>query len=160
MGGRKGKRANEPLLMKRLTYETIILTCTDAATFDNDAKSCYDRILINIATLICRNYGLSADSTDFLANFLSDAEYRLKTKLGVSDKGYHNSLEHPLFGPGQGNRASPPIWCVISNYIMKLMNIKTSGITFSDPDTKLMVQHIMDGFVDDTMISINLFEKQ
>ena len=159
-GARSGKCANDPLLIKRLTYETINLTCTDAATFDNDAKSCYDRIVINIAMLICRQCGMNAESTSFLAKFLSDAEYRLKTKLGVSDKGYKNSKECPLFGPGQGNRASPPIWCVISDFIMQLMRKKTNGIDFTDPQVKLQVQRIMDGFVDDTTIWINRFEAQ
>ena len=62
-GSRKGRSANDPLLMKKLTYDIIQLTCTDAATFDEDAKSCYDRIVINIAMLICRQCGMDEAST-------------------------------------------------------------------------------------------------
>jgi len=45
-GSRKGRSTDTLLLTKHLTYALWRLTHTKGMTFDNDAKSCYDRIVI------------------------------------------------------------------------------------------------------------------
>lgn len=57
-GSRPGRSAPDAVLMKEMTYETARLTATPLATFDNDAKSCYDRIVMLVAALLARRVGL------------------------------------------------------------------------------------------------------
>ena len=71
-GSRKNRRANYLLVDKILSLDTSRFRRLPCAIVSCDAKSCYDRIVINIAMLICRQCGLSADATVFLAKFLSD----------------------------------------------------------------------------------------
>ena len=160
-GGCRGGRSSINIVFKKkLTYEIADYTKTDGGTFDNDAKACYDRIVINIAMLICRHFGLPEMGADFMAKFLEEAKYYLKTKMGINPEAYYNTTEHPLFGSGQGLKASPPIWALISVFIMKLMPHKSCGVSFSDPALTEEIHRVMDGYVDDTTVWVNHFLEQ
>ena len=50
-GSRPGSHALGAVFLKLLSYEICRFTRTPFASFDNDAKSCYDRIVISMATL-------------------------------------------------------------------------------------------------------------
>lgn len=50
-GSRPGKRAIEVVIQKEMKYLYARLTRTALGTIDNDAKSCFDRTLCNIAML-------------------------------------------------------------------------------------------------------------
>lgn len=51
-GSRARKCALDPSMMKRLTYDLTRLQRSNLATFDNDAKRCYDRIVNPIAMFL------------------------------------------------------------------------------------------------------------
>ena len=53
-GSRPGRSAMDATTMKELTYMIARETNTPLATCDNDAKSCYDRIVILLALLLAR----------------------------------------------------------------------------------------------------------
>jgi hypothetical protein len=48
-GSRPGKRAIDVVLQKEMKYLYASLTRTPLGTIDNDAKSCYDRIICSLA---------------------------------------------------------------------------------------------------------------
>jgi hypothetical protein len=60
------------------------LTKTNLATMDNDAKSCYDRIICNIAMIISQYYGVNCSMASLHATTLKKMKYRLRTALGDS----------------------------------------------------------------------------
>ena len=50
------------------------------------------------------------------AETLKGAQYRLKTEMGLADKGYsHDPYGYPIYGTGQGSGNSPAIWCFVSS---------------------------------------------
>ena len=51
-GGQKGRQANHIILQKEMKYEYVRLRRQNFATMDNDAKVCYDRIIMLLATII------------------------------------------------------------------------------------------------------------
>jgi hypothetical protein len=53
-GCRAGRKPTDTLFGKLLKYSMGRLTLTDYATFDNDAKSCFDRIIMLPASLIAQ----------------------------------------------------------------------------------------------------------
>jgi hypothetical protein len=57
-GSRSGRQTIDALLEKLLMYEYARLTRTSLVTVDNDAKSCYDRIIKSLAMLACIGVGL------------------------------------------------------------------------------------------------------
>jgi hypothetical protein len=51
-GSRPGKRAIDVVIQKEMKYLYAVTTRTPLGTIDNDAKSCYDRMICNLSTLI------------------------------------------------------------------------------------------------------------
>lgn len=57
-GSRPGCNSIDIVILKEMKYLYLRLTKTGLATMDNDAKSCYDRIICNLAMIISRFYGM------------------------------------------------------------------------------------------------------
>jgi hypothetical protein len=69
-GSRPGCSCEEVLLLKQLTYTLMELTQTPGGTFDNDAKACFDRIVMVLAALWGQRLGLPEEATLLLTHFL------------------------------------------------------------------------------------------
>ena len=119
-------------------------------TFDNDAKSCYDRIVMSYCLTLCQRLGLPAGTATAFGAFLDRAQNFLKTKLQTSETPYTSTNEAPLHGPGQGSRVGPPMWLFISSQLMMALEAKHSGLHLNDPTGWIHATRIIDGFVDDT----------
>jgi hypothetical protein len=124
---------------------------------DNDASSCYDRIIVSLSSLINRKYGQHRQIVLVNALTLKQAKYKLKTELGVSEKSYTNSTIFPLHGTGQGSGNSPMIWCVISSTLYDCHQAQVFGAIFESPDRSVTLTFSMVGFVDDSTDSVNDF---
>jgi hypothetical protein len=61
-GSRSRLSALDPSMLKRLTYDLSRILRSNLGTFDNDAKSCYDRIINGIAMLASRRLGMSTEA--------------------------------------------------------------------------------------------------
>jgi hypothetical protein len=109
-GSRPGRSCEEVLLMKQLTYSLMELTRTPGGTFDNDAKACFDRIVMILAALRGQQLGLPEEATVLLTHYFERAKYFITTMIGRAREGYTSTEDNPLHGPGQGGRASPGIW--------------------------------------------------
>ena len=57
-GSRPGRQTKDAHMEKLLLYENASLTRTSLITMDNDAKSCYDRIIKTLASIACIGVGL------------------------------------------------------------------------------------------------------
>eukprot|EP00957_Ditylum_brightwellii_P078602 5975998-Ditylum_brightwellii.AAC.1 len=85
VGGRAGYDANTLTFMEEMKKEISHCIQKPQVNFDNDAAACYDRIIPNVANLIRRKKGLHRYITFVHATTLVEAEFKLKTALGVSD---------------------------------------------------------------------------
>jgi hypothetical protein len=130
-------------------------TRTGMATIDNDAKSCYDRIICNLAMIISQYFGVSKMAASTHGKTLLKMQYRSRTALGDSKTYYQHSLNTPIHGTGQGSCASPSIWLLISSILMDCLAELTGGMTMSDV-TWDKIQQWIDGFVDDTSLFVNI----
>ena len=158
-GSRPNKSTTEVLLFKHLTYGIWRMTKTDAASFDNDAKACYDRIVMLFGSLCSRHFGMPKPACEFLLTTMQQARYHIMTQQGMSDKSYGTTQEHQLHGPGQGSRCAPSLWVLISSLLMDCMTQKSDGMTIQDPAGNNRLSQIMTGFVDDTTHWINFFQE-
>jgi hypothetical protein len=113
-GSRKGYEAISLVLDKQAKCSTSRLSKCNIASFDNDAKSCFDRIVMLVASLCAQRQGMSARACELFLKTLDKAEYHVKTQLGISDGYYCTTEERNVHGPGQGGRGSPSIWVTIS----------------------------------------------
>ena len=90
-GGRPGCHALTPVFMEELKNEISHASRKSLINFDNDAASCYDRIIPALASLIGRKHRIHQNVVFVNARTrLKGAKYKLKTLLGVSDKFYQN----------------------------------------------------------------------
>jgi hypothetical protein len=156
-GSRTGRSALIPPFMEEMMTEISRLTRKSLVKFDNDATSCYDRILPSLASIVSQKYGMHKNVTLVMAQTLQEAKYRLKTDLGISEEFYQHCDLFPIYGTGQGSANSPAIWCFISNTLFDCFDAKAHGAIFESPDKSISVRLFMVGFVDDTTCQVNDF---
>ena len=157
-GGRPGCEAQSLTLLEELKYDLAYLTRRTLVIFDNDASSCYDRILVPFASLINRRYGMHRNVVAVHAMTLQQAIFRLKTASGMSDISYQHCAQFPIHGTGQGSGNSPCIWLFISCTLFTAHQQKAHGVTYVAPDGQEQVHMSMVGFVDDSTGSCNDFQ--
>lgn len=117
-GSRADRKATDVMLFKHIAYGIGRMTKTAIATFDNDAKSCFDRIVMTPAALSARRLGMTKKVCKVFLKTLEQAEYSIKTDFGTTDHGYSTSPEATIHGPGQGGKGSPAVWSVHSQRIL------------------------------------------
>ena len=149
-GGRPGLSAVDPVLLEELQVSIAYLSRTNQVTFHNDATSCYDRIIIALANLVARRFGMPVEIARLHGCTLEQMRYHVSTALGISEASYSHSSESPVHGSGQGSCASPSVWLQICSVLFDCHNQKSYGANYSTPDGEITFQTSMTGFVDDT----------
>jgi hypothetical protein len=143
------------VIQKEPKYLYTRLTKAMMGTIDNDAKSCYDRIMCNLSMCISHYYGAPTNLCKVQAATLKNSIFRLRTAIGDSIKTYTNSKDTPIHGTGQGSCSSHAIWLLISSILMDILQNSATGMTIMNIDNKEKVQQWIEGFVDDTSIFTN-----
>lgn len=155
-GSRSRLSALDPSMLKRLTYDLTRILRSNLGTFDNDAKSCYDRIINGIAMISAQRLGMSEEAIAVHAGVLWAMQYTIKTMYGISDGYYRSTKEAMLFGTGQGSGASPAVWLSISVVLLaSLHRLIKRGMRFATPSDHIHVERMSDSFVDDTQNGLN-----
>eukprot|EP00957_Ditylum_brightwellii_P097072 7392197-Ditylum_brightwellii.AAC.1 len=71
--------------MEEMKNEISYYSQKPLVNFDNNAASCYDCIIPNLASLVGQKKGLHRTITFVHASTLEEARFKLKTALGVSE---------------------------------------------------------------------------
>jgi hypothetical protein len=82
--GQKGRPANHIVLQKDLKYQYVRLRKHNFATMDSDAKACCNRIIILVAIIISRHFGIPKQARDLQARAIKKIKFRIRTALGIS----------------------------------------------------------------------------
>jgi hypothetical protein len=154
-GSRPGRQCVDVVIHKEMKYLYARLTRTGMATMDNDAKSCYDRIICNLAMMVSKYFGMTGRACKTHAATLQHMRFRLRTALGDSERFYHHTEATPIHGSGQGSCASPCLWLLISSILMDCLVDIGNGMTMADVKTLETIQQWIEGFVDDTSLFAN-----
>ena len=159
-GGRPGCEAQSLVFLEELKYDTSYCSRRTLFNFDNDATSCYDRIIIALASIINRKYGLHQRIVALHANTLQQARFHLRTANGMSNESYSHCIRFPIYGSRQGSGNSPAIWLFISSTLCDVHNKISHGATFTNPQGTETVKLSMVAFVDDSTGTYNDFQPQ
>ncbi len=149
-GSRKNHQAVLAALNKRLTMDLLRQLRQAGALCSNDAKSCYDRIVHNIAVLALRRLGLPPAPIASMFTTLQKASHHVSTAFGISARTYGGARHPALQGVGQGNGAGPAIWAVISTVIIAVMATQGHGFNLLSALTSTLISFVCYAFVDDT----------
>jgi hypothetical protein len=155
-GLRPGKRCIDVVIHKEMKYLYARLTRTGLATMDNDAKSCYDCIICNLAMMVSKYFGMTDRSCKTHATTLRLMQFRLRTALGESKTYFQHSQEQPVHGSGQGSCASPSLWLAISSILMDCLSNEAIGLSIQDVNKLQIICQWIEGFVDDTALFSSL----
>jgi len=121
-GSRHNKDAITQCLNKWLWYDYIQCTWQPAALCSNDAKSCYDQIVLLIAALCMCHLG--AEKTLVLSMLETIRGMCHHTCTVHGDSAWFASRHtwaQPVAGIGQGNGAGPAIWAAVSSPLFTIM---------------------------------------
>ena len=156
-GSRPGKEARTLVFMEMMQMEISRSSRKPFIKFDNDATSCFDRIVPGTAMLISRKYGLHRNVAAVCGKTLQEAHYKIKTMLGVSEEEYSHCKAHPIYGTGQGSRNSPTCWLLICSTLFDCFETQAYGASYESVDRDTTIRLFMAGFVDDNAGQINIF---
>jgi hypothetical protein len=155
-GSRPGQNSIDVRIQKEMKYLYATLTITGLATMDNDAMSCYDHIICNLAMIVSQYVGMPTTPAVTQAETLKQMCFRIRTALGDSKTSYSHSQTTPIHGRGQGSCASPAIWLLVSSLLMDCLFKIGHGRTLNDVLGPRTLRQLIDGFVDATMLFANL----
>ena len=153
-GSRSGRQTTDALMEKLLLYEHARLTRTSLITIDNDAKSCYDRIIKSLAMIACVGMGLPLMAAAMHNRTHHGMVHAIKTRHG-SLRPYSGTEDNPLEGTGQGSGASPAIWLLYSITLLNAFRQFSPGMHMSSPYETLLVTILAIFYVDDGMPGVN-----
>ena len=130
-GSRKGHSAIAHAINKVLTMDYLRISKTRAVICANDAKSCYDRIVLRAAFITLRAMGVPATTIKAMFSTIQQMEHFTRTAFGTSDNAYGgNSWSSDPDGVLQGNAFGPGIWVGVSTPILNMMRGEEYGIKF------------------------------
>jgi hypothetical protein len=143
-GSHPGCQEIDVAIQKEMNYNYSKLTCTPLITVDNNAKSCFDCILCNVAMLVSQFYGISQNMCRLQATTLKKHSIQnTHIPWGINQNRYQHSEKEPIHGTGQGSCASPAIWLFISSFIMNILQDYATGMQMVDIKMIFTSEHLL-----------------
>jgi hypothetical protein len=149
-GSRKHMSAIDQSLNKALTFDIWRQLRQRGALCSNDAKSCYDRIAHNCASLCLQRVGTPAPPIISMFETIQKLKHYVRTVYGESEIHFVQQGPVPLQGVGQGNGAGPQIWALVSTPVFNMLRDEGLGSTFTSALSKMTTKIVGFAFVDDT----------
>lgn len=142
------------MLTHQLTTDLCRVLKHDFARFDNDASTCYDRIIVALAMLAARKCGtMPCHAVQVHADALCFMRYTVKTMYGILEENYHGTVFEPLF---DGSGASPSTWLTLVVILLQTLDrLVPDRIYFSSPSGSH--SRLSDAFLDDTYLGFTIF---
>jgi hypothetical protein len=149
-GSRKNMSAVDQSLNKAITFDLWRQHRQRGALCSNDAKSCYDRIVHNIASLCMQRVGAPIGPIKSMFHTIQSLSHHVRTVFGESVAGFKHKGPTPIQGVGQGNGAGPQIWALVSSPVLNMLRAQGHGATFMSAITRTEMTLVGYSFVDDT----------
>ena len=149
-GSRKHKSAIEHALNKVLTLD-ISRQKREALIFTaNDARSCYDRIVLMAAYCTMVRFGVTKEAAQSMITTIATMEHHIRTSKGDSTRYYGGKYWVRIpHGIGQGNGAGPSIWACVSTPLFDALRDEGYGMNIRSPITLVLLNITGFSFVDD-----------
>eukprot|EP00957_Ditylum_brightwellii_P197051 15012030-Ditylum_brightwellii.AAC.1 len=158
-GGRKGREAIEPAVMKLFTIEICHLQRSNAAFTDCDAKACYNRIIPAVSALLETEAGCPTEVSTTLARTLEKLEYHPTTAKSVSVLTSKHTEETLGYRTGLGVKDSPGKLTLTDNNIITCYKKLMIVLLMEDPMGTIHSKRALIKFVDDATLFHNLEKK-
>eukprot|EP00957_Ditylum_brightwellii_P073714 5601843-Ditylum_brightwellii.AAC.1 len=104
---------------------------------------------LSLSGILARKKGMYKHITYIHGKALKEAQYQLKTAMGVSTESYSHSNLYPIYGSDQGAINFPNIWLAISSTLADIYGDEAQGATFVSLDKQINTKLTLQGLVDD-----------
>ena len=156
-GSRKGRRAPELTLQKKLTGDQQRQSRRSGFLCSNDALQCYDRIVHNVAMLCMMSKGGDFNPLKSLFATLQNGVHTIMTGYGLSEETYGGKAHMdegnlPIQGVLQGNGMGPFIWAMVSSVLLQCMATAGHVAKLAGALSGKVLSFVGYAFVDDTDI--------
>ena len=153
IGGRKGRKATDGALTKRLALDNSRLLSRPMAIISTDAANCYDRMIHKFIAMSCIKWGVPPKVIKALLEPLHKAKHYTRTAFGDSDVYFGGD---GLQGAGQGNTGAAPYWTCVSSHMINVLKDHMMNATFITPLDKKKIELALIAFVDDTELFVTV----
>ena len=143
------------VLNKRISNELQHVLREESFQADNDALSCYDRIIDDVAGIAAMRLGLSRQAARYMKKVLTNMKHKILVGGRPSELEFTSSLQKRLHGTGQGTGWSPVLWSVVNDVIITLMREHQPGQVFVSPNGNEVAKQAADAYVDDSNLAVN-----
>lgn len=147
---RKWLNAIKAALNKWLTYDIMRKWKLVGAICLNNAKSCYNRISHNVASLAMQRQGAAKNVVKCKFSTLQKANHKVKTVFSSLSETYREEIHPSLQGMGQENGCGPASWAAISTPIINMIRTAGFGFQILSAVSIMVIAFICCAFVDDT----------
>ena len=154
-GGQSQRQAQSAVLNKVCYYDITRQLHTPSAFMDDDARACYDRIVLPLSAVEGRRWGMSFSEATYTTKLIESQHFHIRTSTGVSPTFYKHSHETPTQGAGQGLGWAGPKWLNTADTCSRILNDTCTGMVYEDPYRDIKVSKVADYFVDDTATGVN-----
>lgn len=148
-GSRNHKAANMQALNKSLLIDISRLQKRTLIMVANDAKSCYDRVVLWALYFVMRKFRISREIAQTTVEVLNEMTHNISTAHGVSEKCYGGKDTFPN-GMCQGNGAAAQAWAAISSILLTICQEQGYGADIISAINKEIGTIVGFAFVDDT----------
>ena len=142
-----------------MNYHISHFTKTALATFESDAESCFDRIVMPLALACFMIWGAPLTAILMWDSTLQHIRHHVKTGYGITDDFYEYTKQSPIIGPGQGSKAGSPTCSTLTFLLLMAMDVLAKGLSFCSPDRKIHYSTKAIVFADDNTNCNNNFIK-
>lgn len=150
-GSRKGRNTQDAATAKELHYDITHLSFSEYATMENDAKSCYDRMVPGLIMLISRSSDLSKTPAKSVGSAFEKTKHHIATKNGRPRRSFGFTKGKPIFGSWQGATKSVVNWVLLISTLQKIHQDLVRDATFESTNERTMIIQSTIGFVDDNI---------
>jgi len=118
----EGEAAGMQCLNKHLFYDFVCIMQIPAALCSNDAKSCYNWIVLIIVALCLCRLGALVKATESMISTLAQLHHNVWSAFGnfLQAQGL-SKWSDPVMGIGQVNGAGPQIWAAVSMPLFEIL---------------------------------------
>lgn len=155
-GCRKHHRAIEVVLNSRLVDDGLRLYRKPAIICSNNAKSCFDRIVLLVFAICLQRIGCPREAINSCIDTLQNLHHHIRTAFGDSKDSYTGTEDQPLQGLVQGYGPAPAGWVLVSSPIINMMKNAGYGYKAWSAINAEVMQMVCFSFVDDTTLASTL----
>jgi hypothetical protein len=149
VGSRKQRSLQFPIHIEISQLEISRITRKEYGQINYDAKTCYDRILPNIAAMSSLVHRVNDKIVSLHNNLLLKMKYNVMIEGASREKTFHSTDETKIYGTGQGCGNSPIIWLFISNILIQMFSSEAIGAKYIDNNHTETLEVKISAYVDD-----------